>query len=125
NDELFELGCGDARDGATRQHAMGNIGVDVGCSVLQQGIGRVDEGATRVDDVVHQDAGVTGDISDDVNNFRFAGTLAPFVDDGKWCIDAGRKLACAHHAANIWRHHHEPAEIEAFTHVTHHHGRGE
>ena len=68
---------------------------------------------------------LTLDLADDVHHFRFAGALAPFVDDGKWRIDALGDAASSHHAANIGRHHHQIVRAEILADVLHHHRGGE
>src|SRR5262249_51955486 len=102
---------------------MGNVGGDVGRAFFQQCVGSVDEGATGIDDVVDQNAGFAGRITDHVDDFGFTGPLAALVDDRKRSIDAGGELTRPHHAADVRRYHHDLAQIEVFAHVPHHYRR--
>src|SRR5206468_985274 len=87
--------------------------------------GGVHQRTAGVDDVVDQDAGITGDVADHVHHFGFAGAFAALVDDGQRRVDALGKSAGAHHAADVGRHHHDIGEVEALLDVAHHHRRGE
>src|SRR6185437_10338515 len=105
-------------------HAVGDIGVDVLGAVGEQRIGGIYQRAAGIDDVVDQDAGVTGDIADHVHDFGFTGALAPLVDDRERGVDALGEPTGADHAADVGRHHHDVAEVEFFLDVAHHHRRG-
>src|SRR5262249_33437662 len=113
---------GDARDGATREHAVGDVGVYVGRALFDQRVGGIHQRAARVDDVVDQDAGRAGDFTDHVHHLGFAGALAPLVDDGERRIDALGKAARAHDAADVGRHDRDVAALEALLDVARHHG---
>ncbi len=63
DDQLLELGIGDARHGPAREHAMGDVGVDLLGALGEQRIGCIHQRAARVDDVVDQDAGAALDRS--------------------------------------------------------------
>src|SRR6202030_2582797 len=124
DDELFQPGRRDAGGGAAGQHAVGDVGVDFLGAIGEQRVRGVHQGATGVDDVVDQDAGVSGDIADHVHDFGFTGAFAALVDDGKRGVDALGEPAGTHHAADIGRHHHHIGQGEAFSDVAHHHRRG-
>src|SRR5262249_29453316 len=75
--------------------------------------------------IVDQEADAAVDVADHIGYFRLARPFAPFVDNGERGIDTLCEPACAHHAADIGRNHHDAAEIEALLDVAHHDGRGE
>src|SRR5215208_6246035 len=72
DDELVEARGGQTGDGAAGQHAVADIGIDRGRSLLEQGVGGVDQGAAGIDDVVHQNAGVALDLADHVHDLGLA-----------------------------------------------------
>ncbi len=79
----------------------------------------------KIDDVVDEQAGLAGDIADDIHDFQFAGALAALVDDGERRIDAFGECPCAHDAADIGRDDHQIVERHSFLDVAHHHRRRE
>ena len=81
---------------------MGDIGRDTGCAILEQCFGSVAKGAAGIDDVIDQDAILAAHVTDDVHYFRFARSVAPFVDDGQKRIEALCQSPGTHNTAGIW-----------------------
>ena len=108
DDQFLEHRLIDARDRAARKHAMRDIGGDRLGARVHQRLGRVAQGAARIDDIVHQHAIAALDLADDVHHFRFAGALAALVDDGKRrVVEPLGQRAGADHAAHVGRDHHQ------------------
>ena len=82
--ELFDVAGLQAVDRGTGEHAVGCAGVDLGRAAdLDDGLGRVAQGAGGVDHVVKEDALLTGNVADDVHDLALVGLLAALVDDGE------------------------------------------
>ena len=102
---------------------MGNVGRNLGCAGLQQRFGRIDQRAARIGDVVDEDAGVAGDVADDVHHFRDAGLRTALVDDGEIGADALGGRPGAGDAADVGRDDHQIAGLVAGLDVADHHRR--
>ena len=107
--QFGQVGGGDARDRAARQHAVGDIGRDALGAGREQRVGGVAQRAAGIDDVVEQHAIAALHVADDVHHLRFAGALAALVDDGERRVEALGERAGAHDAADVGRHHHHVA----------------
>ena len=82
-EQLLDAAFVDAVEGGAGEHAVGRAGVDLlGAADLLDGPGRTAEGAGRVHDVVQQDAGLAGDVADDVHDLGLVGALTALVHDG-------------------------------------------
>ena len=68
-DQFLEARGGNARDRASRQYAVGNIGAHVGRAGFQQSVGRIAQGAAVIDDIVDEDAILALHTADDVHDF--------------------------------------------------------
>ena len=105
DDQFLELRRGDARDRAARQHAVGDVGVDL--------VAPCSSSASAAFTSVPPESTMSStrmqvwpcDLADHVHHFGFAGALAPLVDDGERRVDALGEAARAHHAADVGRHH--------------------
>ena len=64
------------------------------------------------------------DLADHVHHLGLARALAPLVDNGERRIDALGQPARSPDAADVGRHHHHLADIEALLDVAHHHRGG-
>jgi hypothetical protein len=102
-----------------------DVGRDVLGAGVEQGLGGVDQGAARIDDVVDEDAGAALDLADDVHHLGLARALAALVDDGQRAVDPLGNGAGPDHAAHVRRHHHPVGARQPLLDVAHHHGGGE
>lgn len=105
---------------APREHAMGDVGVDLLGALLEQGFGGVHQRAARIDDVVDEDAGAPFHRADDVHDFRLAGPVAALVDDRERSVDALGERAGADHAADVRRDDHGVLPLQPVLDVTRH-----
>ena len=76
------------------------------------------------DDIVDQDAGLAGNVADNIHNFRVACAFAALIDNGERRADAFCQGAGAHHAADIGGNHHDVMEFQPFLDVPDQDGRG-
>src|SRR5262245_15691695 len=102
---------------------MTDVGIDRLGFVFEQGVGSIYKRAAGIDDVVHQNASVTANVTDYVHHFGFAGAFTTLVDDGQRRVDAFCQSACAHHAADIGRDNHDIVDLYPLADVPNHHRR--
>src|SRR5262245_18624619 len=102
---------------------MTDIGVDRLGFVFDQGVGSIYERASGIDDVVHQNAGIAGNVTDHVHYFGFTGPFTTLVDDGQRRVDALCQPACTYHAADIGRNDHHVVKLQPLADVPNHHRR--
>src|SRR5262245_63132493 len=102
---------------------MTDIGVHRLGFIFEQCIGRIYKRAAGIDDVVHQNATVTSNVTDYGHHFGFAGAFTTLVDDGQRCVDAVCQSARAHHAADIGRDNHDIVDLQPLADVPNHHRR--
>src|SRR6202022_2440201 len=81
DDEFPQLGRRDTEGGTAGQYAVADIGVDLLGAVGDQRIGGIHQRAAGVNDIVDQDAGISGGIADHVHHFGLASPFAALVDD--------------------------------------------
>src|SRR5690606_17613818 len=99
--EFLELAAGDTLGSGAGQNAMGDIGGYFLGTGLEQRLGGVDQGATAIDDVVDENAGLARDVADDVHHLGNAGARTALVDYGEVGADAAGHIASAHHTAHV------------------------
>src|SRR5690606_8067248 len=102
-----------------------DVADDRGRALLDQRLGRVAERSSGVDDVIHENTGLPGDLADHVHDFGFAGALAALVDDGERCVDTLGETAGTHNAADIGRDYRDVSVRIAAADIAHHDRRGE
>src|SRR4029450_10868635 len=102
---------------------MTDIGVDRLGFVFEQGVGSIYKCAAGIDDVVHQNASVTGNVTDHVHHFGFAGGFPTLVDNGQRRVNALCQTARTHHAADIGRNDHHIVKLQPLAGVSNHHRR--
>ncbi|QTK80895.1 hypothetical protein AT6N2_C3442 [Agrobacterium tumefaciens] len=123
DDEFAQLRGSDARDRAAREHAVGDIGGNAGRTFFQQRFGGVAESAAGIDDIVDEDAILARDVTDDVHDFGFAGTVTTLVNDGEKTVEALGERAGANHTADVRGNNHDIVGVIMVLHVAGENGR--
>ena len=103
DDDFIELRFGDARHGAAREHRVRAIREHFLRAVFFQRRGRLAERIRRVDDVVHDHAGATFDVADDVHHLGDVRLGTALVDNREIGVEPLGDCARAHHPADIGR----------------------
>ena len=89
---------------ASGEHRVRAVGDDLLRAVLLQRRRRLAQRVRGVDDVVHDHAGASLDVADDVHHFGDVRPRPPLVDDREVRVEPLRDRARAHHAADVRRH---------------------
>mmetsp|Transcript_3060 Transcript_3060/g.7667 ORF Transcript_3060/g.7667 Transcript_3060/m.7667 type:complete len:347 (+) Transcript_3060:879-1919(+) len=108
HNHLLKHAAAQALNGGRREDGVAGARVHLACALRAQHLGRVGDGARRVDHVVHQHRHLALDVADEVHDLGHVVRAAALVHDRKRrVVQLLGERARARHTAHIWRHHHQ------------------
>src|SRR5690606_20934272 len=113
DNQLVQLGMRNTFNGLAREHRVGTVGVNRLGTALFQSFSRLAQRAGRIHHVVHQNAGASVDVTNDVHDFGYVGTWATLVDNGQIHFQLLGQCTCSHHTADVRRDNHHVLVVTA------------
>ena len=94
--------------GGAGQNAVSSAGVNfLGAADLNQSAGGIAQRTSGIDHIIVENAGLAGNVTDDIHNFALVGLLAALINDGKTHMDFCRESTGSGNGADIGGNHNE------------------
>ena len=110
--KFLESRGGNSGDCSARKYAVGDVDIDFPGALSQQSNGGVAQGTPRIDDVTNQNAGLAGNVTNDIHDFQVTGAFAALINDSEWCVYAFCEGAGAKDASNVGGDHNDVVEFQ-------------